>query len=58
MRRYVALIRGIGPTNPNMRNERLCKVLVDLGFNNVEAVISSGNVMFDANSSSEKSLRR
>jgi uncharacterized protein (DUF1697 family) len=46
--RYVALLRGIGPLNPNMRNENLRGVFESLGFRNVETVISSGNVLFDA----------
>ncbi len=48
--RYVALLRGIGPGNPNMRNEKLREVLERLGFRNVQTVISSGNVVFDADS--------
>ncbi|MBA3630747.1 MAG: DUF1697 domain-containing protein [Actinobacteria bacterium] len=43
MKSYVALLRGIGPSNPNMRNDRLRAVFEDLGFSNVRAVISSGN---------------
>jgi len=45
--RFVALLRGIAPTNPNMRNEKLRGVVEDLGFTNVETVISSGNILFD-----------
>ena len=45
--RYVALLRGIGPANPNMRNEKLRGVLEELGFANVASVISSGNLLFD-----------
>jgi uncharacterized protein (DUF1697 family) len=48
--KYVALLRGIAPTNPNMRNAKLREVLEGLGFENVETVISSGNVLFDADS--------
>lgn len=46
--KYVALLRGIGPGNPNMRNDKLRGVLEDLGFNNVQSVISSGNVLFES----------
>lgn len=46
--RYVALLRGIAPSNPNMRNEKLRGVLDELGFENVASVISSGNLIFDA----------
>jgi uncharacterized protein (DUF1697 family) len=48
--RYVALLRGIGPSNPNMRNEKLRGVFEELGFENVETVISSGNVLFESSS--------
>jgi uncharacterized protein (DUF1697 family) len=46
--KHVALLRGIGPMNPNMRNEMLRGVLERLGFENVETVITTGNVVFDA----------
>ncbi len=38
------------PSNPNMRNEKLCAVFESLGFKNVQAIISSGNVIFDTDS--------
>ncbi len=50
MTTYVALLRGILPTNPNMRNEKLRGVFEGLGFSNVHPVISSGNVIFETNS--------
>jgi hypothetical protein len=42
--RYVALLRGIMPTNPNMKGEKLKAVFEGLGFSNVHTVIASGNV--------------
>jgi uncharacterized protein (DUF1697 family) len=45
---YAALLRGIAPTNPNMRNEKLRGVCEGLGLQNVQTVISSGNVHFDS----------
>lgn len=54
--RYVALLRGIGPTNPNMRGERLKSVFEEIGFKNVHPVIASGNVIFDSSSKSPKAL--
>jgi uncharacterized protein (DUF1697 family) len=36
--------------NPNMRNEKLRGVCEDLGFDNVQTVISSGNVVFETQS--------
>ncbi len=54
--RYVALLRGIAPMNPNHRNEKLRGVLEGLGLRNVTSVISSGNVIFDADSGSAARL--
>lgn len=48
MTKYVALLRGIGPGNPNMRNDKLRGVFEKLGFANVQTVISSGNVVFES----------
>lgn len=50
MMRYCALLRGIGPLNPNMRNEKLRGVFESLGFANVSTVITTGNVIFDSDS--------
>jgi uncharacterized protein (DUF1697 family) len=49
---FAALLRGIGPVNPNMRNEKLREVFVGLGFENVRTVITTGNVLFESPSSS------
>ncbi|HWB34182.1 MAG TPA: DUF1697 domain-containing protein [Candidatus Paceibacterota bacterium] len=54
--RYVALLRGIGPTNPNMKGEKLAAVFEGLGFKNVHTVIASGNVVFDSPSTSIAAL--
>lgn len=48
MTKYVALLRGIGPGNPNMRNDKLRGVLEELGLKNVQSVISSGNIVFES----------
>ena len=48
--KYVALLRGIMPSNPNQRNENLRKVFEDLGFTSVQTVLASGNVIFESNS--------
>lgn len=50
MTKYVALLRGIGPGNPNMHNDKLRGVLEGLGFKNVQSVISSGNIVFESDS--------
>jgi uncharacterized protein (DUF1697 family) len=47
MARYVALLRGIGPSDPNMRNEKLRAAFERLGFRGVQTVLSSGNVLFE-----------
>lgn len=46
--RYVALLRGIGPINPNMKNEHLRRVAEGEGLTGVSTVVSSGNVVFDS----------
>jgi uncharacterized protein (DUF1697 family) len=46
MANYVALIRGVGPTNPNTRNDKLSAVLDGLGCKNIEPVLASGNLIF------------
>jgi uncharacterized protein (DUF1697 family) len=56
MAKYVALLRGIAPTNPNMRNDKLRGVFEKLGFENVKTVISSGNVVFESPSRSMRKL--
>lgn len=56
MPRYVALLRGIAPMNPNMRNDKLRGLFEKLGFENVRTVISSGNVIFESPSRSIKKL--
>ena len=56
MTRYVALLRGIAPTNPNMRNDKLRGVFEKLGFENIKTVISSGNVVFESPSRSVREL--
>jgi uncharacterized protein (DUF1697 family) len=48
MTQYVALLRGIAPSNPNMANSKLRGVARDLGFDEVQTVISSGNLLFES----------
>ena len=48
MPQYVALLRGIAPSNPNMRQAKLKGALEALGFARVQPVISSGNVVFES----------
>lgn len=51
MTQFVALLRGIGPGNPHMANDNLRRVCEDLGFEKVQTVISSGNIVFEAGAS-------
>lgn len=48
MTAHVALLRGIGPGNPKMRNAALKSVFEQAGFEGVRTVISSGNVIFES----------
>jgi uncharacterized protein (DUF1697 family) len=56
MTKYAALLRGISPLNPNMRNDKLRGVFEGLGFTNVKTVISSGNVLFETPQKDSKKL--
>lgn len=48
MTKFVALLRGIGPGNPNMHNDKLRSVFEHLGYQNVQSVIASGNILFES----------
>lgn len=54
--KFVALLRGIMPMNPNMRNEKLRGVLEELGLAGVQTVISSGNVLFESEETDSRKL--
>lgn len=56
MAKYVALLRGIGPGNPNMHSSKLRGVFESLGFSDVQSVISSGNVVFETSINDTGSL--
>ncbi len=58
MTTYVALLRGIGPINPNMRPAKLKEAFEAMGFEDVRTVISSGNVVFSSSSRSPASLEK
>lgn len=53
---YVALLRGIGPANPAMRNDNLNRVAAELGHRNVRTVISSGNLLFESDRANTAAL--
>jgi uncharacterized protein (DUF1697 family) len=48
MTKYAAMIRGVGPGNPNMRGEKLRGAFESLGFTKVWPVLTSGNVVFES----------
>ena len=56
--RYVALIRGVGPGNPNMTGEKLKSAFEALGFKNVHTVIASGNVVFASHLKNDEALEK
>jgi uncharacterized protein (DUF1697 family) len=43
---FVALVRGVGPTNPNMRNAKLAAVLKRIGCSDIAPILASGNLVF------------
>src|SRR3954471_12387925 len=53
---YVALLRGIGPGKPNMRNDKLAAVLEGLGCTDVHAILASGNLVFRSSARSTAQL--
>lgn len=46
MNRYAAWLRGIMPSNPNMRNDKVRAVFEGLGFEGVGSLLASGNIIF------------
>lgn len=53
---YLALLRGIMPSNPNMRSNKLKEAFEQIGFTNVRTVIGSGNVLFESAAKSNATL--
>ena len=56
--RYVAFLRGINVGKRRVKNDALGQVFADLGFENVKILIASGNVLFDAEATSESTLTK
>lgn len=54
MPRYLALLRGVSPTNASMADLRRC--LETAGYENVKTILASGNVALDAKTRSEAAL--
>ncbi|MBO0852234.1 MAG: DUF1697 domain-containing protein [Nocardia sp.] len=56
MTRYAALLRGIMPSNPNMRGEKLRGVFSGLGYESVGSVLASGNIVFTSSESDTEAM--
>ncbi len=56
MPRYAAFLRGVSPLNAKMPELKSC--FEKSGFKNVATVLSSGNVVFDAPKTAEKTLEK
>lgn len=54
--KYAAFIRGVGPANPNMHQDKFNEFFKKLGFKNVITLQSSGNVIFESDEEDKKSL--
>jgi uncharacterized protein (DUF1697 family) len=53
---YAALIRGVGPTNPNTRNDKLAAVLKTVGCTAIKPILASGNFVFQSTARSATQL--
>lgn len=58
MNRYAALLRGIAPALPNMKNDQLRGVFERLGYAEVSSVLASGNILFSTEETDVPALER
>lgn len=58
MPRYVALLRGVAPSLPNMTNDRLRAAVATLGVQDVGSVLASGNILFTSEDEDRARLER
>jgi uncharacterized protein (DUF1697 family) len=56
MIKYVAMLRGIGPGNPNMTHEKFTSFFEGLGLTGVQVVLGSGNIIFEDSNSEASAL--
>ncbi|HEY2003742.1 MAG TPA: DUF1697 domain-containing protein [Candidatus Saccharimonadia bacterium] len=56
MMKYAAMLRGIGPGDPNMTSEKFKSFFEGLGFTGVQVVLASGNIIFESPSNDEEAL--
>jgi uncharacterized protein (DUF1697 family) len=58
MAKYAAFLRGIMPSNPKMRNDKLCAAVETIGATDVRALLSSGNLVFSSATKSSAALEK
>lgn len=58
MKSYAALLRGIAPALPNMKNHQLRAVFEGLGYERVRSVLASGNILFETPETDVPGLER
>jgi uncharacterized protein (DUF1697 family) len=46
--KYAAMLRGIGPSNPNMKGDKLASVFTSIGCTDARPFLASGNVTFES----------
>jgi uncharacterized protein (DUF1697 family) len=56
MSKYVAMIRGVEPGNPNMAGAKFKSFFEELGFTGVRVVLASGNIIFESPSRNTMTL--
>lgn len=56
MTKYVAMLRGIGPGNPNMTSDRFKSLFEELGFTGIQIVLASGNIIFESSNNDQEAL--
>jgi uncharacterized protein (DUF1697 family) len=58
MPHYIALLRGVNVGGRTVKMDKLRAVLTALGFDDVETLIASGNVLFRSPSRSDAALEK
>jgi uncharacterized protein (DUF1697 family) len=58
MSKYAAMLRGIGPENPNMKGEKLRWAFTEMGFSDVTTFLTSGNVLLASNETDTSKLEK
>jgi uncharacterized protein (DUF1697 family) len=58
MTRYIAFLRAINVGGHVVKNDRLCKLFGELGCSRVEALLASGNIIFESRVADAAKLAR